>query len=97
MTKAQAIKMAESRWWIGLDARTVASFQLFEDLLCMNFGDFYQAMEEALGRPVFTHEFGMNRDGLQQELLGGKPAPTLEEIVNMIPAEKRILAVVDGD
>lgn len=56
----------------------------------MDFGTFHKAMEEALGRPVWTHEFAFS-DQLKKEFLGDKPAPTFEEIVNLIPAEKRII------
>lgn len=52
------------------------------------------AVEEALGRPVWTHEFGTNFDGIVQELLGEKDAPTLQEIMDLIPAEKRIIVEV---
>ena len=68
-------------------------FQLFTDKLCMPFTIFHAAMEKALGRPVYTHEFGLNYDGLVEELLGKKPAPTMQEIMEMIPADKRIIVI----
>jgi len=71
-------------------------FQLFEDRLCMPFAVFHEAMEKALERPVFTHEFALNYDGLCRELLGEQPAPTFEEIMDLIPAEKRVLLVLDA-
>lgn len=90
MTKEQAIELGKMRWWEGLSAHDIVMFQLFEPLLCMDFGTFHKAMEEALGRPVWTHEFAFS-DQLKKEFLGDKPAPTFEEIVNLIPAEKRII------
>jgi len=30
--------------------------------------DDHEAVEKALGRPVYTHEFGMNRQGLKDEI-----------------------------
>jgi hypothetical protein len=57
----------------------------------MPFSIFHEAITKALGRPVFTHEFGLNREGLIKELFRGAPAPTLEEIINLIPEEKRII------
>ena len=44
-----------------------------------------------IGRPIFTHEFGLNRKGLRDELFNGAEAPTLEQIIEMIPEEKRVI------
>lgn len=78
----------ESKFWEQMSFRDRAMFQMFEDLLCMPFGVFHEAVEKALGRPVFTHEFGLNREGLRRELLGESPAPTMGDI---IPKSKRIV------
>lgn len=92
MTEEQAIALAESSWWIGMSAHDIVMFQLFEPLLCMDFGAFHKAVEKALGRPVWTHEFASsNVENLKKEFLGDKPAPTMEEIINLIPKEKRAL------
>lgn len=90
----KAIKLAESNWWIGKDPKEVAMFQLFIAELCMDFSAFHEAIEKALGRPVFTHEFGLNYDRLCKEILGEKAAPSFEEIMNLIPEEKRLLIQV---
>lgn len=95
MTEDQAIALFDSGWWKTKTARQIVGFQLFESRLCMPFGDFQMAVNEALGRPVFTHEFGMNYDGLKKEFLGEQAAPTLDEIIEMIPEAKRILVIVD--
>ena len=95
LTKEGAIKLFESKFWEPMSHRDRAMFQIFETRLCMPWDVFHEAVEKSLGRPVFTHEFGMNLEGLRAELLGKKAAPTFEEIVNLIPAEKRILVVVD--
>ncbi|MDR1218976.1 MAG: hypothetical protein LBK73_05130 [Treponema sp.] len=50
--------------------------------------------EEALGRPVYTHEFELNREGLMKELFHGAPAPTPEEAINLIPEEFWVLTSV---
>lgn len=91
--KEKAIALFDSGWWKGEDAKTVAKFQLFTDELCMPFGDFQEAVEKALGRPVWTHEFALNFDGIAQELLGEKDAPSMQEIIDLIPVEKRILVI----
>lgn len=75
MTKEQAIALAESGFWKTMTHREIATFQLFEPLLCMPFEVFHEAIEKTLGRPVWTHEFGLNWDGLKSELIGEKQAP----------------------
>ena len=72
MTKKQAVALGESKWWQSKTARELAMFQLHEPLLCMPFDVFHKAVEEALQRPVFTHEFGLNWDGLKKELVTAK-------------------------
>lgn len=89
--REKAIALAKSGWWHGKPDREVAKFQLFTDELAMDFGDFQMALERALGRPVWTHELAMNFDGIAMELLGEKDAPSMQEIINLIPEDKRIL------
>ena len=91
LTEAQAKKLFKSGWWKELTLRERATFQLYENRLCMPFDVFHEAIEKTLGRPVWTHEFGLNRQGLMDELAGNKPPPTMEEIINLIPEEKRII------
>jgi hypothetical protein len=69
---------------------------------CLNQGSvpfevFHEAIEKALGRPVWTHEFGLNMEGLKKEFLGETPPPTMEEIMNLIPEEKRVIIEVPED
>lgn len=90
MTKKQAIAFGKSEWWDGLSDHDIVMFQLFEEKLCMDFGRFHQAVEAVLGRPVWTHEFAGWAD-LQKEFLGDKPAPTWQEVVNLIPEDKRVV------
>ncbi len=91
LTKEQAIAFCENRLYEGMTARQIAEFQMEQDRLCVPFDVFHEAIEKALGRPVYTHEFGLNRDGLLKELRGEKEPPTLEEIINLIPEDKRII------
>jgi hypothetical protein len=60
----------------------------------MPFDVFHKAVEEALGRPVWTHEFAYS-DDLKKEFLGDKPAPTFEEVVALVPRDKLIVIGVD--
>lgn len=91
MTKDEAIKLAESGFWKDMTHREIAMFQMFEEKLCMPFEVFHEAVEKTLRRPVYTHEFGINYEGLKKELLGEARPPTLREIIEMIPKEKRII------
>lgn len=95
LTKEQAIDLYHSGWWKNLSAHDIVMVQLFEEKIriCIPFGKFHRAIEEVLKRPVYTHEFGLNLEGLRKEFLGDIPTPTFEEIVNLIPIEKRILIV----
>ncbi len=93
MTKAQAVELYDSGFWKSMSHHEIALFQLHEKLLCMPFGVFHEAVEKAIGRPVYTHEFA-RPDGLKSELLGKKERPSLQEILDLIPEEKRIIVSV---
>jgi len=93
MTKEQAVALADSKFWEDMSYRERATFQLFEERLCMPFDIFHEAVEKTLGRPVWTHEFASSKQ-LQAELIGEKAAPSFEEIINLIPKEKRILVAI---
>src|SRR3954468_4719310 len=95
ISRNRAIALYASEWWLGRGAREIARFQLFTRELCLPFEIFHRALEEALGRPVWIHELGLNLDGVIHEFLGECDAPTLEEILALLPADKR--CVVFGD
>lgn len=91
LTKKQAIAFCENKLYEGMTSRQIAEFQMEQDRLCVPFDVFHKAITEALGRPVFTHEMGLNYDGLRKELYGENEPPTLEEIITLIPEDKRIM------
>lgn len=93
--KDKAIQLAESHWWELCTPREVAEFQLFTAELCMPFGEFHKSLEVALGRPVWTHELELNYDGICAEFLGERQAPTLAEVMSLIPESKRIIVVME--
>ena len=86
MELEEAVALYDSEFWKDMTYRERATFQLFEERLCMPFDVFHEAIEKTLGRPVFTHEFAF--DGIKKEFLGEKPAPTFEEIIGLIPEKK---------
>ena len=94
--RRRAIALYESGWWVGRSAREVAKFQLFTRELCLPFELFREALETALGRSVWVHELGFDTDGIIHEFLGERDAPTLEEILGLIPTEKRHLVCDAG-
>lgn len=92
LTKEEAITFCENKCYEGMSYRQIAEFQIEQDRLCMPFDVFHEAIEKTLGRPVFTHEFAF-ADELRKELFGEKKKPTFEEILALIPEEKRILII----
>jgi len=94
LTKEQAVALYESKFYEALSYEEKVRFQLFEARLCMPFNVFHEAITKVLNRAVFTHEFGLNYDGLVQEYLGTKPPPTMDEIIGLIPEDKRIVIMV---
>jgi hypothetical protein len=95
-TKEQAIAFAESRIWESWTDEQIANFQMRQEKLCMPFSRFHEAVEKALGRSVWTHEFA-DQSRLLAELDGVLDAPTMTEIIEMIPAEKRIIINLQDD
>lgn len=90
MTKQDALKLAESRFWESLDHRARAEFQLQEPRLCMPFSVFHEAVEKAIGRPVWSHEF-VDPAHLLGEIRGEEPRRTVQQILDLLPPEKRIV------
>ncbi len=93
ITREQAVELAESGFWEDMDMRQRAEFQMWARKLSMPFEVFHEAIEKTLGRPVYTHEFGLDWEGLHWELSGERPAPTFEEVIDLIPEDKRVLFV----
>jgi hypothetical protein len=93
--KEKAIELAKSEFWKTMSKREIAEFQMATAELCTPFDVFHEAMEDSLGRPIWTHEFALNFEGLWKELRGEVEAPTMDQILEMIPAEKRVILVID--
>jgi len=94
LSQEEAIALGETKFWERMTQEEIAEFQLFTPQLCMPFEVFHKAMEVALGRSVWTHELG-NADGLRAELTLGKEPPTFQEIIDLIPAEKRVIVMLE--
>lgn len=94
LTSKEAIAFSKSNVWEDWDDEQIVRFQLFQEMLCVEFNRFHEAITKVLNRPVYTHEFAFV-DELKKEYLGEKEPPTFEEILNLIPAEKRIVISLD--
>jgi hypothetical protein len=66
------------------------------ETLCMPFPVFHEAMEYALGRKVFMHEFGFcaDPDGLKRELFGERSIPSEGEVLKLIPDKYQAILTV---
>lgn len=91
LTKEQALSLYESKFLEGMIERESALFQLCAYTLCMPLDVFHSAIEKALGREVYSHEF-KDFESLREELLGNQSPPTQQEILNLIPPSKLIKA-----
>ena len=91
MTKEEALAKYNSKWWVGKTPREICDFQLYEARLCMPFDKFHEAIEKALDRSVWTHEFADSK-GLIAEYKG-KRNPE----INPIKSADRILRNLGRD
>jgi hypothetical protein len=96
VTYEQAVALYASAFWEPMSYHDRAMFQLHEPRLCMPVEVLYEALARSLGRPVYTHELALNREGLARELRGEAPAPTPDEILTLIPVGKRIVILTGG-
>jgi hypothetical protein len=95
LTHDEAMALAMSGKWKKWSDVQRARFQLFQRRLCMPFDVYHKAIEVALGRPVWTHEFADGKS-LKDEWYGRINAPSMQEIIEKVPAEKRIIVELDG-
>jgi hypothetical protein len=91
LTREQAIRMGETRWWEGLDDLEIVVLQLYEDWLAMPWDAYHAAVERCLDRGVFTHEFADHRL-LQRELEARVPALDFARVVEKVWARLAVAA-----
>lgn len=80
ISEAEAKRLDELGWYKDKTPEEIVSFQLFEKRLCMPFDQFQAAVESALGRPVWTHEFASPkclREEFLEKLRQDNPAQTM--------------------
>ena len=96
LTEAEAKEFHDSKKWEPLSFEERFAFQLYQPRLCMPFDKFHEAAEKALGRPVWTHEFAF-ADKIRAEWEGRADKPSMDDIINLLPAEKTILVAIGDD
>jgi hypothetical protein len=92
-TQEEAQAIFDSKLWEQWTFEEKVRVQLFQDRLVMPFNKFHEAINNVLDRAVYSHEFSGHggQARLIQEYLGTRKAPTLEEIIELIPVEKHII------
>ena len=93
LTRGEAIQFAASGIWRTWSDLQIVRLQLFQNRLCLPLDIFFPAITRVLHRPVWVHEFTTtNIEQLRAEYLGDRPMPTWDEIIALIPPEKRVFA-----
>ena len=95
LSKEEALTLYGEKWWESLDPIDIAAFQIMQKFLCCPFDVFHSAIEECLNRPVYSHEFGFNLEGIKNELFKNAKAPSIEKIIEMISHNKIIIVRLD--
>jgi hypothetical protein len=97
LTYDQAVAFFDEQKWLPMTNRERAEFQMEQDKLCMPFDVFHKAIEEALGRPVWTHEFA-ERERLRAEMAGTRPKATMDDVFDSLArlAGDKPVIVIDG-
>lgn len=92
LSRKQAIEFAKSGVWKEWDDEQIVKFQIFQDRLCIDFDRYHRALCLVLERPVYSHELA-RMSNLRSEYLGIRKAPTINEIIEMIPEDKRQIII----
>jgi hypothetical protein len=60
-------EFGDNRWWTSNDLRVIGYYQLMSPVMLVEFPKFHKAVETLLQRPILTHEFAQNWDGMKAE------------------------------
>lgn len=63
----QMERFDNNHWWTSKDKKVLGYYQLMNPILLVPFDKFHEALEFLLGRPVWTHEMGLNYEGPKAE------------------------------
>ena len=86
-----AMKKYDTSWWESKDPVEVARYQTFEPTLLVDMNLYWSGVEKIVGRDVYLHEFGLNMEGLKNEVREGLARMEKEETLDDRVATKREL------
>ena len=69
--KSAMLKYGDNYQWESNNPAQVAMYQIFEDVLMVDFSKFHEGLEKIIGRLVFSHELGLNVEGIRKEVCLG--------------------------
>ena len=81
-------KYGDNKWWESNDPIEIATYQLFEDVLLVDFSEFYKSVGTFLGRRIRYQDVAYNTEGLQKEV---------RDVLNAKKNEKKLLFVKNED
>jgi len=95
MTKEEAIKLANGKWWEGKSQDEIAWFCISVDKLCCPFDIMHKAVEEWLGRPVWTHEFAETENLILERLKLRIPEHPVVSLARLVKGKPVIPIITD--
>lgn len=83
LTREEAIELHDSGKWVEWPDDAIAVYQLTQQYLAIPWGRFHEAVEAAIGRPVWTHEF-VDSEHLLSEYIGVTPQRSMADIMQLM-------------
>jgi len=81
-TKEQANKFYNEKCYEGMTHKEIAQFQINQNLLCIPFTVFHEAIEKTIGRSMSIKEFSINFDNIKANIMNGNKPTSLTYIIN---------------
>lgn len=85
LTKPEAMKLIEQKWWLTCTPEQIVEMHIYQDcdrLLCP-LDVLYASFRNVFGRPVFTHEFA-DPESLRREYEGLDPECSFEDVLQKL-------------
>ena len=83
-------------WWDSDDPKVLFLGQIQEPILLIDFDKFHKAAEQALGRPVWTHEFAESEE-LLDEFYKERPKATMKDVFDKLARYEKPVIVMGVD
>ena len=91
----QAKAKYKEAWWKSDKPEVLFLGQIQEPTLLMEFSKFHKVTEQALGRPVWTHEFAEPEE-LLDEYYKERPKATMTDVFDKLARYKKPAILVGG-